>query len=209
MYHPLQGVGRSRGAPSHARHARLGALCYSRAPRPPRSSPRRSSSTRSGPTITTTSAWRIVATASWSRQSPASRRRSRSTRDMPGPMRSGAPPSRISIIATKARWPRIPSGSSRRSSIARSSSGPTTRTCSACSGPSAKPIGSRNGPRSRTTPITLPARSDRCRTTTRVSRPSARKRAKSRDFTFCALETRLAGWAHRTRTGESVRELSD
>jgi tetratricopeptide (TPR) repeat protein len=55
MYHPLQGVGRSRGAPGHARHARLGALCYSRAPRPPRSSPRRSSSTRSGPTITTTS----------------------------------------------------------------------------------------------------------------------------------------------------------
>jgi hypothetical protein len=35
---------------------------------------------------------------------------------------------------------------------------------------------------------------------------SARIRA---DFTFCRVETGLAGWAFRIRTGESVRKLSD
>jgi hypothetical protein len=35
---------------------------------------------------------------------------------------------------------------------------------------------------------------------------SARFRA---DFTFCRVETGLAGWACRIRTGESARELSD
>ena len=31
----------------------------------------------------------------------------------------------------------------------------------------------------------------------------------ARDRTFCVAETRLPGWGGRTRTGESVRELSD
>jgi hypothetical protein len=34
-------------------------------------------------------------------------------------------------------------------------------------------------------------------------------RAVSSGFTFCSVETGLPGWAYRTRTGESVRELPD